>query len=260
MGSGNEAVFRKSRRDVDPDFFAAEAASLRWLAEAGAPVVRVISVSANGIELERLRSGPADAHAARQFGRSLAVMHDAGAAAFGASPDGYTGKQYIGERPLSTTRHDRWGEFYVDERVLPYLEQAVRVGNVGSRDESLTRQACEIIRGGAFDDGEPPSRLHGDLWSGNVLWTPDGAVMIDPAAHGGHRETDLAMLALFGCPHLDDVVAGYGETHPLRKGFDERVGLHQLHPLAVHAVGHGAGYGVALGRAARATLDAAGER
>jgi fructosamine-3-kinase len=78
-------------------------------------------------------------------------------------------------------------------------------------------------------------------------------VLIDPAAHGGHRETDLAMLALFGLPHLDEVLAAYDEARPLRTGWEARVPLHQLHPLAVHAAGHGPSYGLALADAARAT-------
>ncbi|NED60573.1 fructosamine kinase, partial [Streptomyces sp. SID10244] len=89
---------------------------------------------------------------------------------------------------------------------------------------------------------------------GNVLWTARGVVLIDPAAHGGHRETDLAMLALFGCPLLTEIIAGYQGERPLRPGWEDRVALHQLHPLAVHAAGHGPSYGTALGRAARACV------
>jgi fructosamine-3-kinase len=83
---------------------------------------------------------------------------------------------------------------------------------------------------------EPPARLHGDLWNGNVLWAGDRGWLVDPAAHGGHRETDLAMLDLFGAPHLPRLLAAYEEVTPLAPGWRERRGLHQLHPLLVHAL------------------------
>jgi fructosamine-3-kinase len=138
--------------------------------------------------------------------------------------------------------------------VLPFLRRAERLRMVEPAAVSAVERVCELISAGVFDDGEPPARLHGDLWSGNVFWTADGAIAIDPAAHGGHRETDLAMLALFGCPFLTDLVDGYESVSPLRPGWQERIPLHQLHPLAVHAAGQGASYGRALHRAARATL------
>ena len=101
---------------------------------------------------------------------------------------------------------------------------------------------CEELPGLA-GPAEPPARLHGDLWSGNVLWAADGRVwLIDPAAHGGHRETDLAMLGLFGCPHMEQVLDGYREEAPLAEGWRERVGVHRLFPLLVHAVLFGRGY------------------
>lgn len=250
---------RKYRADVDPDFFRAEAAGLRWLRDGGGPVVDVADVGDDFIELERLETTRPTGHAAREFGAALARMHDAGASRFGSPPAGHTGKLYIGERRLSSQTHDRWGRFYATERVLPYLSPAEDAGFLEPDDAAATRQACELIGDGAFDDDDPPARIHGDLWTGNVLWTPSGVVLIDPAAHGGHRETDLAMLALFGCPRLDDVIAGYQTEHPLRSGWTERVPLHQLHPLAVHAAGHGPSYGMALGRAARTCVALAGQ-
>lgn len=236
-------------------FFEAEAAGLEWLAEAtdagGARVVRVIGVSPGRIELERIRTTRATPAAAREFGAALARTHDAGAEAFGAPPPGWDGPGFIGSRPQAFARESRWGVFYARDRVLPFLAIALAAGSVTESEARDIRHACELIASGAFDDDEQAARLHGDLWNGNLLWDADGAVLIDPAAHGGHRETDLAMLALFGAPHLGEIVAGYESAHPLRAGWRERIPVHQLHPLAVHAASYGRGYGVELADAAR---------
>lgn len=248
----------KERAGAPDRYFEAEAAGLRWLAEAepegGALVVGVVAVGPGRIELERVDEVRPSGTAARAFGAALAVTHAAGAAAFGAPPDGWAGPLYIGRRELPVAHETRWGRFYARDRVGPYLAPAVQAGNLGKLQVAVVREALDRIESGEFDDDEPPARLHGDLWNGNVLWGPQGVVLIDPAAHGGHRETDLAMLDLFGAPFLHDIIAGYEATRPLRAGWRERIPLHQLHPLAVHAAGHGPSYGAALEEAARATL------
>ncbi|MGO4689434.1 fructosamine kinase family protein [Glaciibacter sp. 2TAF33] len=245
----------KRRTDAPPRFFEAEAAGLGWLADArGARVASVIDVKPGHLVIEHVDEVQPTPDAAHAFGAALAVTHRAGAAAFGAPPAGYAGPLYIGNRVLPVAHEPSWGRFYARDRVLPYLEVGEKVGNVTDATARVVHDACERIGAGEFDDEDPPARLHGDLWNGNVLWSATGVVLIDPAAHGGHRETDLAMLALFGCPYFDDVVAGYQEVNPLRAGWQERVGLQQLHPLAVHAAGHGAEYGELLGAAARSVL------
>jgi len=252
------ATVIKRNPDAPAGFFEAEAAGLAWLAEAeaegGARIARVLSVRPGTIELERIAETAPTAEAADAFGAALARTHAAGAAAFGSPPHGYTGPSFIGRRPLTTARQTRWGRFYARDRVLPYLAAAAEAGTVTESEERVIRAACDRIANGDFDDSEPPARLHGDLWNGNVLWSAEGTVLIDPAAHGGHRETDLAMLALFGCPFLERVLASYEHTAPLREGWSDRVPVHQLHPLAVHAAGHGRSYGVALAEAAERTL------
>jgi fructosamine-3-kinase len=239
-------------------FFEAEAAGLRWLAEAtdagGARVVAVIDVAPGRIELERVGKARPSAQAARAFGAALARTHDAGAEAFGAPPAGWSGPGFIGKRPQPYAHEASWGAFYARDRVLPFLGIAQQAGSVTDAEARDIREACARIAGGAFDDGEPPARIHGDLWNGNLLWDESGGVLIDPAAHGGRRETDLAMLELFGAPYLDEIVAGYERVHPLRPGRRERMPLHQLHPLAVHAAGYGRAFGAEFAAAARAVL------
>lgn len=190
-----------------------------------------LEVSATHLTTNRLDTAPPTAAAAEEFGRRLAVTHDAGARYFGVPPDGWDGDGYIGALPLPHAREPSasWGAFYANLRLRPYGLPGVE-------------RLCERLEAGAYDAADEPARIHGDLWSGNVLWTPDGVHLIDPAAHGGHRESDLAMLALFGLPHLERVLRAYDEVHPLADGWRDRVGLHQLHPLLVHAELFGGGY------------------
>jgi len=245
----------KTRPDAPAGFFAAEAAGLRWLAEAGgARIAEVIEVADRRIVLERIAEARPSAEAADAFGAALAATHDAGAEAFGSPPPGWTGDIFIGSRPQPARPKPTWGVFYAAQRVEPFVPIALAAGNLSASGAEVVDRACGLIAAGAFDDDEPPARLHGDLWAGNVLWGEEGVVLIDPAAQGGHRETDLAMLALFGCPFLERIVDAYDRVRPLRDGWSERVPVHQLHPLAVHAAGHGPSYGRALVDAAEQTL------
>jgi fructosamine-3-kinase len=261
------ATFVKRRSDVPADFFGAEAAGLRWLAEAeadgGVAVARVVEFGERELVLERVPFQPGTPWAATELGERLAVTHARGADWFGQPPDGWTGSGYIGDLPLplatepprgapGTGGASSWGRFYAEHRLLPYLQAARARKAISAKDGRAVEAVCQRLVDGHDIAGppEPPARIHGDLWSGNVLWSPDGPVLIDPAAHGGHRETDLAMLDLFGLPHLDRVLVAYNDTRPLAEGWKDRVGLHQLHPLLVHAVLFGGVYGAQAGRIA----------
>jgi fructosamine-3-kinase len=233
----------------------AEAAGLRWLRVPGGPPVPKVSGCAGGwLVTEYVPAGRLDGPAALQLGHRLAVLHAAGAPAFGAPPPGGAPQAWIGNAPMANVTAPRWPQWYAEHRVLPYLRTAVDRGAIDGAGRRVIHQVCERI-GELAGPAEPPARLHGDLWSGNVHTGADGQVwLLDPAAHGGHRETDLAMLALFGYPHLDRVLAGYQDTAPLAPGWRARVALHQLFPLLVHAVLFGGSYGANATAAARAVL------
>lgn len=249
--SDGRNAFVKTRHRAPDDFFTTEARGLEWLGEAGgAAVPDVLAVAADCLVLSWVEPGRPSADAAEAFGRTLAATHAAGAPSFGADRNGY-----IGTLPLNNTPTDGWVQFWVTRRVLPYLRLAADRGAISANDRTAVERVLSRLTDLAGEP-EPVSRLHGDLWSGNVVWGADGsAYLIDPAAHGGHRETDLAMLALFGAPHLARLFDAYDEAAPLQAGWQERAPLHQLHPLLVHAALFGAGYGARAGAAARGLLD-----
>ncbi|MGE3285424.1 MAG: fructosamine kinase family protein [Pseudonocardia sp.] len=259
----------------------AEAAGLRWLAGAGGPPVpEVLDVTGDRLVTGFVPGAEPSRAGAEELGRRLAVMHTAGAPVFGAGPPGASPDAWIGRAPMRNVAVPArggepvppgsdpgpvgdvgagarsapgWAQWYATERVEPYLRAARDAGDLTRAEADVVDGVCAALPRLA-GPAEPPARLHGDLWAGNVLWAADGAWLIDPAAHGGHRETDLAMLALFGCPHLDAILAGYDDAAPLAPGWRERVPVHQLFPLLVHVVLFGRGYAGGVVAAARAAL------
>jgi fructosamine-3-kinase len=248
------SIFAKTHDHPPPGFFLTEAAGLRWLREAGAVAVPEVLAVQDGagpgdvgpmalLALEWIDASPSTRADDAELGRSLARLHRAGAPAFGREDRRPTGSRSLPNPPTAT-----WAEFYAGCRLLPLVRlahdsDALAPSTLGA----IERIAADLTRFGAAD--EPPARLHGDLWAGNRLVDRDGrSWLIDPAAHGGHREFDLAMMRLFG-GFGPAAFAAYHEVHPLADGWRERVPLHQLAPLMVHAIKFGGGYRAATERA-----------
>ena len=294
------SVFRK--HDDGPVSTALEAQGLTWLAEAmtdgGAHVVPVTS-GTGWLEEPRLTTTSVTPGGAEAFGRALAVTHAAGAPAFGAAPPGWDGRAQMGRSNIRLRPHAaeegeprRWGEFYAEDRILPYLRPSRDNGSISVGGAHVVERLCERLRDGDFDTDQPAlvragarergarvavARTHGDLWCGNILWTPvDEAarwappraglgpqepasgevpvggsagrstvvgVLIDPMAQGAHAETDLAALGVFGQRYLDRIYAAYHEVSPLATDWRERVGLHSWHIIMIHAFLFGGDYG-----------------
>jgi fructosamine-3-kinase len=229
------SAFVKTRAGAPPGEYAAEAAALAWLAEPDAiGVPAVLGVAEQLLALEWLDvTGAGDES---ELGDGLARVHGAGAEVFGGSAPLRIGRLELPNEPL-----DDWPSFYAERRLRPLLPHLSGSG----------RRAVEAVCDRIADltgPPEPPARLHGDLWSGNVLWS-GRPYLIDPIAYGGHREVDLAMLQLFGAPGAR-FFAAYEEVAPLADGWQDRVPLYQLFPLMVHAALFGGGYGASAERAA----------
>lgn len=275
---GDIDVFEKSDANPAADL-TGEAAGLRWLGEAeadgGIVCARVYEAGAHRLAEERIPEGAPTREKARLAGAALARTHAAGADWYGCPPSGWNGAGYAiansFTRVVPAASQDgaqAWGAACARWRVMPHVRAIRDAGLIDAQDARLLTHVADSMTAGDFDSPEPAlvrerghrcSRIHGDLWAGNLLWAADGtraattgAALIDPMASGGHAETDLAMLALFGCAYLDDLVAAYNEVSPLAEGWRERVGIHQLVPVLLHCVLFGDAYvDLALGIARR---------
>ncbi|NQZ95176.1 MAG: fructosamine kinase family protein [Myxococcales bacterium] len=237
--SDGRRVFAKTHANPAPLAFSTEAAGLSWLRDSATlalPEVLEVSDDPPFLVLEWIERGRPDSRTEAALGRALARLHATGAPSFGREDRRSTGSRGLPNEPCGS-----WAEFYATQRLLPLARLAADGKALSARS---LRELHEIAARLADLGGpvEPPARLHGDLWGGNRLVGTDGENwLIDPAAHGGHREFDLAMMRLFG-GFGDACFAAYAELTPLAEGWRERVALHQLAPLVVHAIKFGGGY------------------
>ncbi|MDT0378919.1 fructosamine kinase family protein [Streptomyces sp. DSM 42041] len=255
LDADGRTLFAKTLADAPEGFFRAEADGLALLAGTGVVAVpAVVAAARDVLVLDWIEPGRPSPGAAERLGRDLAALHDSPAEAWGTPGR----PAFLGPLPLPSpdarlADPGDWPAFHAAYRLLPFLRRAADAGAMADGDVRAVEGLCARID----EVAGPPQRpavIHGDLWSGNVHWSATGrASLIDPAAQGGHPETDLAMLELFGCPHLDRVLAAYEEVRPV-PGRAARTGLHQLQHLLVHAVLFGGGYGARCGQVARAAL------
>jgi fructosamine-3-kinase len=234
LDDGRE-IFVKTNADADQRMFPVEARGLTWLAEAEAVrVPRVLAVSDGSssappfLALEFIGSAAPAPEFDERLGRELAALHASGADGFGLDHD-----NFIGSLPQANGACATWAEFYATRRIEPQLRRAVDLHAAPAgwirTGTALLKRLPELV-----GPPEPPARLHGDLWSGNLhVDDAGGPCLLDPAVYGGHREMDLAMLMLFGNPS-DRFARAYDEAFPLADGAADRVALYQLYPLLVH--------------------------
>ncbi len=244
--SDGTRIFLKTHPNPPNGMFGAEARGLRWLEEAGAiRVPQVIAVSDDHpafLALELLPPRQRSARFDEELGRSLAALHAFGAPCFGLDHD-----NFIGRLHQTNSVGGDWASFYWSCRLEPQLRLADRHGLI----DRATRSSFDALRAALPElvgPEEPPARLHGDLWGGNLhVDELGGPCLIDPAVYGGHREIDLAMMRLFG-GFGTRVFAAYQEAMPLAPGAEDRVALYQLYPLLVHVNLFGSSYSSSVKR------------
>jgi fructosamine-3-kinase len=236
LDSGN-TLFVKWNEDAPDSMFEVEAKGLNLLksADSGLKIPSPLLIADTFLVLDWMEEGGGKNNSAFEFGQQLAQLHKTSSDQFGLNHD-----NFIGRLPQSNTKHSNWFDFFALERIEPQVRMGIESGK-------LTRSLLKDVEGlykklGSIFPTEEPSLLHGDLWSGNYMFTKSGGTSIyDPAVYFGHREMDLAMTRLFG-GFSANFYDGYKEEFPLSGGFDSRVNIYNLYPILVHANLFGGSY------------------
>lgn len=168
------------------------------------------------------------------FGEILANMHKRTAPNFGLEYP-----NYIGSLIQKNNEMNSWAEFYMEQRLLPLSIKARELGLLDKED--LRNLDLLHMQLGNIYPIEPPSLLHGDLWSGNASFCQGKSCVYDPAIYYGHREIDIAMTLLFG-GFPKEMYTAYNTVYPLENGWQNRIELSQLYPLLVHTCLFGESY------------------
>lgn len=215
-----------------PGMFEAEAKGLEFLIEHSdfqipRPIATGISEEIQWILMEYIDHASKKGDYWEKFGVKLAKMHRKTYEKFGFESD-----NYIGNLPQYNSYKHTWAEFFAENRIAPQLKMAKDQGYASEQMVKLLEKV--ITRSAQYFPVEPPSAIHGDLWSGNFTTNKLGeATIFDPSAYFGHREMDIAMSKLFGGfdPTFYDA---YNEEYPLEKGWEERLQIADLYPLLAH--------------------------
>jgi protein-ribulosamine 3-kinase len=215
-----------------PGLFIKESSGLALLRKLGpirvpATILCTVTEGVQVLLLEWIDEGLRTVGFWRRFGQQLALQHQVTHLTFGLNED-----NYMGALPQDNTLTPTWAEFFIQRRLEPQIRLATDAGLLDSSALGHFRRLYPRLPD--FFPPEPPSLLHGDLWSGNFLCDTAGQpVLIDPAVYFGHRNMDLAMTTLFG-GFEPAFYEAYNEMYPFPPGYREQWEIANLYPLLIH--------------------------
>ncbi|SMF76320.1 fructosamine kinase family protein [Pseudobacteriovorax antillogorgiicola] len=235
-----QRFFLKIDQSTEPSI-GAEADGLRRLRESGSiRTPKIISEDKHYLVLEYISPGSLDRADFKALGTQLARLHKNSHQYWGLDRNNFIGSTL----QINDQCRDRtWAQFFLKARLGPQIYWLRKRGLWPADLQSLEDQLVSVVESLLSEQSDlRPSLLHGDLWSGNVLWDKQGSpILIDPAIYWGHREADLSLAILFG-GFSDDFFRAYDEEWPREPGFEARVQIYILYHLLNHVNIFGSAY------------------
>lgn len=227
------------------DLFLREAESLRELAKAETelhiPKVYLAAAPDNGLPgylLTEFLPPPEQSRSDmdEQLGRGIAQLHRYRHEQFGFHHD-----NYCGATPQDNRWQSDWIAFFAEQRIGALVNLIRDKRGLDNREEKVYDQLLQKLPQ-LLDHRPEPSLNHGDLWSGNYMYSAKGPALIDPASYYADREFDLGMMGMFG-GFSARVWEAYQEAYPLDPAWKERHELYKLYHYLNHDYLFGGGYG-----------------
>lgn len=198
-------------------------------------IPKVESVTETDLTLQEVVTNSSTKENMKQLGEGLAKLHEIQFQQYGLEED-----NYIGLNPQMNGIYKSWGEFFFEQRLL-FQVNLVRQSRIKNSFLMILHDHRDTLVSWLDENCAYPSLLHGDLWSGNVLFDDTGPWLIDPAVYYGDREVDLAMSEMFGGfnHHFYDA---YDEVLPRTAEYDTKKTVYNLYHYLNHFNLFGEGY------------------
>lgn len=196
---------------------------------------KVFNVNENSLEIEKIDSIFPTKELSKQFGIGLAKLHKKTYDSYG-----YNTNNYIGLNLQKNSFSKNWGEFFITNRLLFQIE-LIKDSKIKNSFINILQKNSKRLEDFLNQNSKHPSLVHGDLWSGNVLYSQDKIYLIDPAIYYGDREVDIAMTEVFG-GFDEEFYNAYNEIYPLSGFYQKKKVIYNLYHYLNHYNLFGSGY------------------